>query len=78
MCYYMHNAVKQSDKLIAMANKLHIICAKCGSTLINIKIPKVCADDPLNVVYFSCENCKELTGIYEWAETNNRKVVDDR
>lgn len=40
-------------------SKVHIICAKCGST--DISIDPDC---------FRCRNCGELTGLSEWNEFN--------
>ncbi|ENM5223827.1 hypothetical protein AB7124_004969 [Pseudomonas aeruginosa] len=60
-------------------NKLYIICAKCGSNRINIRIPReVCPDNPQAVAHFICEDCGELTGVNEWAEHNDRRLIDMR
>lgn len=61
-----------------MANKLYIICRKCGSDSVDIHIDDECPDDPTGFVTFRCTECAELTSIGEWAEFNNRKVVDNR
>ena len=61
-----------------MASKVYIICRKCGSDDIKFIIDDPCPDDPLGFVSISCNDCSELTAINEWAEFNNKKVVDRR
>lgn len=61
-----------------MGKKLHIICAKCGSDEVDIELVDATEDAPQSVMHFVCSNCKELTGVDEWAEFNQRTVRDRR
>lgn len=51
-----------------MGKKVHIICAKCGSTNVYFDIDEPSEEDC--GVSICCDDCGELTGIEEWNEFN--------